>query len=254
VSVPVPYFDDGQVCLYVGDCREILPALGVTADLVLADPPYVSTSLGWDRWPDGWLEVAAGASRSMWCFGTLRLFMDRAGEFTGAGWKLSHDVIWEKHNGSGFAADRFRGVHETVAHFYRGSWESVYRDVPRGPAEFDGKNRSTSAAAARTPHTGAIGGHYYADDGLRLARSVQRIPSVRRGLSKTQKPVPLLRLLGAYGCPAGGLVVAPFAGSGSDLEAARLAGMRAIGIERDPEQAEKAARRLSQATLFGGAA
>src|ERR1700689_4440227 len=97
-----PYYDDGQVQLFLGDCREVLPALGLEADLVLADPPYVSTSLGWDRWPDGWLEVAAGVSRSMWCFGTLRLFMDRAGEFAGAGWKLSHDVIWEKHNGSGF--------------------------------------------------------------------------------------------------------------------------------------------------------
>lgn len=50
-----PYYADEQVTLYLGDCREVLPALGVTADCIVADPPYGETSLAWDRWPDGWL-------------------------------------------------------------------------------------------------------------------------------------------------------------------------------------------------------
>ena len=241
-----PYYDDGQVQLWLGDCREILPALGLEADCVIADPPYQSTSLNWDRWPDGWLEAAAPVSRSMWCFGTLRLFVDRAPEFRGAGWKLSHDVIWEKRNGSGVAADRFRGVHETVTHWYRGDWAAVRHEAPRTPAVFSAKGRTTSEAAAVTPHTGKIGGHRYTDDGTRLARSVLRFPSVRRGLHRTQKPVPLLKLLIGYACPPGGLVVAPFAGSGSDLVAAREMGCRAVGIEGDEASIEKAARRLSQ--------
>ena len=33
-----PYYLDADVQLYHGDCREIVPALGLTADLVLADP------------------------------------------------------------------------------------------------------------------------------------------------------------------------------------------------------------------------
>ena len=37
MTAPEPYYDDGTVSLFVGDCREILPALGVTAELVLAD-------------------------------------------------------------------------------------------------------------------------------------------------------------------------------------------------------------------------
>lgn len=250
---PEPYFDDGQVSLYVGDCREILPALGVTADLVIADPPYVSTSLGWDRWPDGWLEVAAAASRSMWCFGTLRLFMSRSDEFRDAGWKLSHDVIWEKQNGTGFAADRFKGVHETLGHFYRGDWDGIHHAAPKTEVAW---HTAANSGRAQPPHTGAIGSRAWSDDGTRIARSVQRIPNMwrRKPIHPTQKPVKLLDLLIAYGCPSGGLVVAPFAGSGSDLEAARLAGMRAIGVERDPEQAVKTGRRLSQMDLFGGAA
>lgn len=108
MTAPEPYFDDGQVQLFLGDCREILPALGVTADLVLADPPYGETSLAWDRWPEGWLQVAATVSRSLWCFGSLRMFLTHAGEFADAGWKLSQDIIWEKNNGTGMATDRFR--------------------------------------------------------------------------------------------------------------------------------------------------
>ncbi|MDB5069581.1 MAG: adenine methyltransferase, phage-associated [Candidatus Eremiobacteraeota bacterium] len=139
-----PYFDDGTVRLYVGDCREIVPALQLRADLLVCDPPYGSTSLAWDRWPEGWLETAALASSSLWCFGTLRMFMAHAAEFTGASWSLPSqdlgwlfddhvdDMLWEKHNGSSFVADRFRRVHESVAHFYRGDWSALYHLRPFG--------------------------------------------------------------------------------------------------------------------------
>lgn len=35
-----PYFQDDDVTIYHGDCREILPQLDVKVDLVLTDPPY----------------------------------------------------------------------------------------------------------------------------------------------------------------------------------------------------------------------
>ena len=34
-----PYYDDGQITIYHGDCRDVLPTLG-PVDLVLTDPPY----------------------------------------------------------------------------------------------------------------------------------------------------------------------------------------------------------------------
>jgi site-specific DNA-methyltransferase (adenine-specific) len=244
-----PYWKDAEagIYLYLGDMREVLPALDLQADLVVADPPYAETALEWDRWPNGWPTLAAGVASSMWCFGSMRMFLDRRDEFTG--WKLSQDVVWEKHNGSGFAADRFRRVHETATHWYRGDWASIHHDVPRFPTEFDPRDRSVSASAARVPHTGTIGAHRYEDDGLRLARSVQRVPSVRGGLHPTEKPLSLLERMIRYACPEGGLVVDPFAGSGSTLDAARQAGRRAIGIEAREDYCEAIIRRLSALTL-----
>jgi site-specific DNA-methyltransferase (adenine-specific) len=262
---PTPYYSDDTVSLYLGDMREVLPALDLTAldltaDCVVADPPYEETSLAWDRWPDGWLEVAANVTSSLWCFGSIRLFGERWREFGNAGWKLSQDlateweteaadhVTWEKHNGSGFAADRFKRVHETVTHWYRARWAGIYHDVPRvawhGAVNKGGKSRGL------TPHTGRIGGKDYVDDGARLMRSVIRVRSMQgRAIHPSEKPIGILDPLIRYACPPGGLVVDPFAGSGSSLVATRLSGRRALGVEANEEYAERAARRLAQATL-----
>lgn len=245
MTAPKPYFTDGLVSLYLGDCREVLPALGVTADLAVADPPYQCTSLAWDRWPDGWLEVAATVSRSLWCFGSLRVFGEHWPEFAAAGWKLSQDIIWEKHNGSGFAADRFKRVHEQPAHWYRGPWSGIYREVPRVP--YDGPDNNRAGKRRSQPaHTGTIGNSGYSSAD-RLMRSVIKAPKPHRGIAvhPSEKPPAVLAAMISYGCPAGGLVVDPFAASGSSLAVARDLGRRALGVELDRESCEKAARRLS---------
>lgn len=241
-----PYWSDETCALYLGDCREVLPALGITADCVVADPPYGETSLAWDRWPDGWLDVAATVTRSLWCFGSLRMYLEHAAEFQAA-WKFSQDIIWEKANGTGFADDRFKRVHEQPTHWYRGDWGSIYHETPR--TAYSGPDKHARARHSRTPHTGEIGAHYYEDDGTRLMRSVLFAKSVRGGLHRTEKPGPILAPLIEYACPPGGLLVDPSAGAGGTLGVARMLGRRSIGIELFEPHAEDAAKRLSQAIL-----
>jgi len=246
-----PYYKDSAAALYHGDMRSVLPALDITVDACLTDPPYGETSLAWDRWVDGWPALVAENTNSMWCFGSMRMFLQHRDEFVG--WRLSQDVVWEKHNGTGFAADRFKRVHELALHFYRGSWDGICHDVVKEAA---GAARlgSIRASAAAVPHTGEIGATCYVDDGTRLVRSVLKHPSVRGGIHRTEKPLALLAPLIEYAVPPGGLVLDPFAGSASTLLTARQLGRRSIGIEANEESCEQAAKRLEVPDLFGGAA
>ena len=248
-----PHYADDLVTLYIGDCREILPALGVTADCIVADPPYGETALNWDRWPDGWLETAVTVSRSLWCFGSLRMFGQHWQEFTRAAWKFSQDVIWEKNSGSGAAVDRFRRVHEHALHWYSGPWAGVRHEVPRVDATPEQIARNGGAARLHTQaaHLGQYGtAKTWTENGTRYMRSVIKAKNLRgAAIHPTEKPQALLEPLIAYACPPGGLVIDPFAGSGSTLVAARQSGRRAIGIEADERYCETAARRLSQMVL-----
>ena len=250
-----PYWSGDGVSLYLGDCREVLPALGVTADCVVADPPYGETSLPWDRWPTGWLATAYGVTRSLWCFGSLRMYLERRDEFTG--WKLSQDVIWEKSRGTSFTNDRFARVHEQPSHWYQGRWADIYHETPR-----DQHYGPRVQIPVRKGHEEYVHGNIgrdvsWEDDGTRLVKSVFRVANLKRGwnvgIHPTEKPVGILDPLITYACPPGGLVIDPFAGSGSTLDAARCTGRRAIGIELHEPYAEAAARRLSQGALYGEA-
>lgn len=240
-----PYYRDESVTLYHGDCREVLPAISQTFDAIVTDPPYGETSLDWDVWPTGWPSIAADYARSMWCFGSMRMFLERRDEFTA--WKLSQDVVWEKHNGSGFASDRLKRVHENALHWYRGEWATVHHETPRVPG---GDGSKSVRKRGLTPHTGAIGNTGYEDDGLRLVRSVLYAPSMQqRAINETEKPLAVLEPLIAYACPPGGTVLDIFAGSGSTGAAAKALGRRAVLIEKREAQCEAAARRLSQGVL-----
>lgn len=242
-----PYYDHGGITLHLGDCREVLPALGLTANCAVTDPPYGETSLPWDRWPDGWPTVVAAVTRSMWCFGSLRMFLDQRDQF--AGWKFAQDVVWRKPNGSSFVADRFKRVHETAAQWYHGGWADLYRS-PQRETGGDGHRNVPMHKGDKTRHTGKIGDTSYTDDGTRLMQSVIAVRNLHhRSLHPTEKPIGILDPLISYACPPGGLVLDPFAGSGSTLVAARDSGRRAVGIEADERYCEAIVRRLAQDCL-----
>lgn len=198
------------VTVHHGDMRDVLPQLrrdGRPFDCVIVDPPYGQTSLDWDRRVEGWPRRVADmvrSSGSMWVFGSLRLFMETASQFED--WRLSHDVVWEKHNGAGFATDRFRNVHEIAGHFYlRGArWDQVYKLPQTTPGAIA---RSVRRRPREKDITGAHGASDYRSEegGALLMRSVVPLRSEHgRGDHPTQKPEHLIELMLRYSCPPGG--------------------------------------------------
>ncbi len=240
-----PYYVDESVTLYHGDCREVVPVLGVTVDCIVADPPYGETSLAWDRWPDDWPTAISGAAKSMWCFGSMRMFLQQRDQFVF--WHLSQDVIWEKPVGTGMAADRFRRVHEHALHWYRGRWDEVHHEAPHEGVR---KAPKTHIRRQKPTHQSDAAAAAYVDDGRRLMRSVIDSANLHgRSTHPTEKPVGILDPLIRYACPPGGTVLDPFAGSGSTAEAARLTGRKAVLVEADERYCELIAKRMSQGVL-----
>lgn len=239
-----PYYYDDSVTLYCGDFMQMLAIPPV--DCAIVDPPYGQTSLAWDVWPCNWPLLVLRRTSSMWCFGTMRMFMEHADEFSE--WKLSQDVVWEKHNGSSFHADRFRRIHESACHFYRGTWEAIHKQVPTIP----GAEKKTVRRKKRPTHMGHIeAGHYTSVDGGDLLMPSVIFAKSCHGyaVNETQKPLEIVMPLLEYSCPPGGLVLDPFSGSGTTLLAAKRMGRRAIGFEIRESQCEEAAKRLSQEML-----
>lgn len=246
-----PYYEASGVTIYHGDCRDVLPSIDLSGvGVVIADPPYGETSLAWDRWPSGWVQVVGqelAESVSLWCFGSMRMFLDRRDDF--AGWLFAQDVVWEKHNGSGMQSDRFKRVHEHAVQWYRGAWADVFT----APVFVPEATKRTVRHKSKPPHhLGKIVPTPYAseDGGPKMMRSVLYARSCHGSAQHpTQKPEAIVRPLLQYSCAPGTIVLSPFGGAGTDLLAARSLGLKAIGIELQERYCEVAAQRLSQEVL-----
>lgn len=218
-----------------GNCLEIIADMPTeSVDAIIADPPYQQTSLSWDIWPDGWPDAVAHILKptgSMWVFGTMRMFMERRDDF--ANWRMAQDIVWEKHNGSSFHNDRFRRVHESAVQFYRGEWAQIYKGAV---VTMDADRKSVTRKKGRPAHMGDIDGSTYTseDGGPRLMRSVIYARSQHgRAIHPTQKPEAIVEPLILNACPPGGVVLDPFAGSGTTGVVANRLGRSAILIEAD---------------------
>lgn len=238
-----------SVQILQGEARELLRDMPAAQfDCIIADPPYAETSLAWDKWPEGWPVDALRVLKpggSMWVFGSLRMFLKYGGDFNG--WSLAQELIWEKQNGTGAHADRFRRVHEQMVQFYpsKSPWSAVYR-----------KQLTSNDAIARKvirrqrpQHWGNLDGSVFetTTGGPRMLRSVLCHRNEHgRAVHPTQKPVPVVEVLLAYSCPPGGTVLDLFAGSGTTAMAARNLGMNSVSIEGAPETVAVLTERLAQ--------
>jgi site-specific DNA-methyltransferase (adenine-specific) len=218
-----------------------------SVDCVVTDPPYGETSLTWDKRVDGWLSAVRRvmkAEASLWCFGSMRFFMERSNDFRD--WHFAQEVVWEKHNGTGLFNDRFRRVHELACQFYpiNVPWSLIYK---KPLFMNDATARVVRRKGRPAQWIGATGETVYRseDGGPRLMRSVMWARSEHgRAEHPTQKPIAVMMPLVEYSCPPGGIVLDPFCGSGVVGIASRRLGCDFIGIEFNPAYAEMAERRI----------
>lgn len=251
-----PYYTDEHVTLYLGDLRDVLPTLTVRPDSCVTDPPYEETVASWDRWPDGWIQAVGDVlppAASLWMFGSTRLMLARATEFKG--WKYAQEMLWGKRNGSAPGSrDRLNKVHEWAFHWYRGRWGDLHHEWEREPSDQPDKGyvRKLGRAAGhqRTSRETA-----WQDDGTRQPRSLTWIveaPSVRYAKRhQDEKPLACVIPLVRECTPPGGLVLDPFAGSGTTAVAARMLGRRALLVEGDEAHCYAIATRLQDELLLG---
>lgn len=245
-----PYYDEDGITIYHGDCMEVMPGLPVV-DAIVTDPPYGETSLKWDIPVDQWLALARRRlipSGSVWFFTSLKALLNIAPELDG--WNVAQELVWEKQNGSGFQADRFKRVHELVVHIY--PKDVAWADVFKNPVTTPNATPRQIRRRERPAHMGHIENSTYTseDGGPRLMRSVIFKRNCHGyAVHEMQKPVGIVSPLIEYSVPRGGLVLDPFMGSGTTLVCAREMGRRSIGVELKESDCEEAVKRLGQAVL-----
>jgi len=123
---------------------------------------------------------------------------------------------------------------------------------PTGKPKYTGSDRDSNAMKASTTLDTTLRGHNDAGGSAARFFYCAKADAAERRNSKhpTVKPVALMRYLVRLVCPAGGVVLDPFAGSGTTIDAARLEHCRAIGIEREAEYCADILERLRQGVLF----
>lgn len=166
------------------------------------------------------------------------------------GWWLRQDIIWHKPNPMPESVtDRCTKAHEYV--FLLTKSARYYYDslAVSEPSVTPGGNR-----AERTDTTQLLGRN--GDDSrkrtgnptgiFRNRRSVWTITTKPySGAHFATMPPDLAELCVLAGCPVGGTVLDPFAGSGTTLAVAKNNGRNGIGIELNPEYIELALDRLN---------
>lgn len=213
---PRPYYDDGQITIYHGDCRDMLPMLE-PVDLVLTDPPYgIGEAAGrnksrsklataqdfgvavWDDAPidKGLMSVVQAHARTVIIFGGN--FYDLP--------PTSCWLIWDKDNGMSDFAD----------------------------CEMAWTNMSKAIRLIRWRWAGML---------------QENMKDKDYRWHPTQKPLAVMRWCIQQAPPDTVTILDPFMGSGTTLRAAKDLGRRAIGIEIDERYCEIAVKRLSQEVM-----
>lgn len=226
-----PYFERDGVSIFHGDSLDLLPQLrGGSVDLVVTDPPYVIGAVsagtlgtkagGWgdmmnsSRWFRDWYAMCRRLLKptgALWTFCNWRSLPVVMKAAADAEWSVASVLVWHKDWIGPGGSVGLRPSYELVALLPMPGFAIPDRGLP---------DFWTEPWASFKPT-----GH------------------------PAEKPVALLRRIIRASGLSEGVVLDPFAGSGSTLRAALDLSVGAIGIEAEERWCEVAARRLEQAVL-----
>lgn len=252
-----PYFDEGGVTIYHGDCHEILDGLG-TFDLVFTSPPY---NLGGSPWPHlgHWKQGDSAGGKSKWrngSDGSGGVSYDQHGDAE----PWADYVAWQRNVLMGLWMGNLT---DTGAIFYNHKprviggrlWTplELTADIPIRQivtwARAGGMNFNPTAYVPTYEWIIIM-----ATPGFRLAsKGASGVGDVWRVAQEANPdhpaPFPVGLPARAIETTGPGSVLDPFMGSGTTLVAAKAAGVRAVGIDVSERYCEVAANRLAQGVL-----
>jgi len=156
-----------------------------------------------------------------------------------SGLEIINEVVWYKRNAfPNLSGRRLTASHETILWVHTGGSRREYR---------------FNYEAARTA---SFPGDSLKQLGRQL-RTVWDIPSNktpaerRHGRHPTQKPLRLVERMLLVSAAPGGRLLAPFAGSGTEMIAGRRFGLECVGFESDPVYFDLAVRRIADEVASG---
>ncbi|WP_056039374.1 DNA methyltransferase [Loktanella sp. 3ANDIMAR09] len=221
----------GDCTLYLGDALDVLPHLVGVADLVVTDPPYKLTSGG------NAAQVMGGIFASD--------AYDNSGDLMASiGWGAMGGPIYRacKADADAYVMSNDKNLFAAHAGFTGAGWK--FHNLLTWDKVRATRNRWYMKNLEFTL--------YLWRGRARKVRDAGSMQSFRLNAPKvsdhpTEKPVALMDHYIRNSSDLGDLVLDPFAGSGSALVAAVLAGRAAIGIELDPQHFRTACDRVAAA-------
>jgi len=222
-------------------------------DLIIADPPYgLGKDYGNDsdkkeraaflQWTEQWLTLALPKLKqtgSLYLFATWRhspeIFVFLKTRMT-----MLNEIIWDRRVPSmGGSTRRFSSVHDTIGLFVNS--KDYYFDIDSVRIPYD---QATKKARTRSIFVGKkwleVG--YNPKDVWTVSR-LHRIHSERED-HPTQKPLEIIERMVKASCPANGIVLDPFAGSGTTVAACQLNQRHYVAFEINPTYHDMILRRI----------
>lgn len=217
-----PYYEDDNVTLYHGDCLDLLPRLA--ADVLVTDPPYgrawrqgdTGSGRGWAN--DSHAGITNDEDSSV-RDALLAWWGDRPAAVFGdlvmpppSGVKST--LIYDKGPSGGFTG---------ALCGFRRNVEAIYL-LGRLPSGLGGRSAVITTSTSAGGNLARTTGHPHTKPLDVMVRIIEALPD--------------------------GVILDPFAGSGSTLRAAKDLGRKAIGVEIEERYCEVIVKRLAQEVLL----